>query len=83
MTLLPIGGVDGTIKNWYAPDEDEAPYVFAKTGTLSNNHSLSGFVKTKKGKLLTFSFMNNNYSGSSSEVKFEMEKVLRMVRDRY
>lgn len=83
LALLPIGGVDGTIKNWYAPEEEEAPYVFAKTGTLSNNHSLSGFVKTKKGKLLTFSFMNNNYSGSSSEVKFEMEKVLRMIRDRY
>lgn len=79
---LPVGGVDGTLKNSYKSETDE-PYVFAKTGTLSNNHSLSGFIKTKSGKLLIFSFMNNNYGSSSSPVKLEMEKTLRIIRERY
>ncbi len=78
--MLPAGGQSGTIKDWY---KAEKPYVFAKTGTLSNNHSLSGYLETISGKQLIFSFMNNNYPGSSAQVKVEMEKVLQLVRDRY
>ncbi len=83
LATLPIGGVDGSLKNWYAAEEGAYPFVFAKTGTLSNNHSLSGFIRTKSGKLLTFSFMNNNYTSGSRAVKIEMDKVLRLIRDRY
>ncbi|MFT7034015.1 MAG: D-alanyl-D-alanine carboxypeptidase/D-alanyl-D-alanine-endopeptidase (penicillin-binding protein 4) [Cyclobacteriaceae bacterium] len=82
LSLLSVGGVDGTIRSWYKSDDDE-PYIFAKTGTLSNNHSLSGFIRTKSGKLLTFSFMHNNYNSSSTPVKLEMEKTLRLIRDSY
>lgn len=81
--LMPAGGESGTIRNWYgAPDEGE-PYVFAKTGTLSNNHCLSGFVITESGRKLLFSFMNNHYVSSSSVVKQEMEQVLRHIRAKY
>lgn len=83
LALLSIGGIDGTIKNWYVPEESKNPFIFAKTGTLSNNHSLSGFIRTKSGKLLTFSFMHNNYNISSFLIKEEMDKVLRLVRDKY
>lgn len=71
--LLATGGVSGTIKNFYkAP----VPYIFGKTGTLSNNHVLSGFLITRSGKILVFSFMNNNYPGSSLPVKRQMEEIL-------
>ncbi|MBD3616670.1 MAG: D-alanyl-D-alanine carboxypeptidase [Gracilimonas sp.] len=81
--LLPAGGESGTIKNWYAAPDSTEPYVFAKTGTLSNNHCLSGFVITNTGKKLLFSFMNNHYVTSSSIVKNEMEYVLRHIRTTY
>ena len=77
---LPAGGQSGTIKNWYAADR---PYVFAKTGTLSNNHCLSGYVRTQSGRVLLFSFMHNNYPGSSKPFKEEMQRVLEAVYQRY
>ncbi|NGP89805.1 D-alanyl-D-alanine carboxypeptidase/D-alanyl-D-alanine-endopeptidase [Fodinibius halophilus] len=80
--LFPAGGESGTIKDWYLPAEGDKPYVFAKTGTLSNNHSLSGYLITESGRKLIFSFMNNHYVTSTSVVKEEMEKILRFIHSR-
>ncbi|RMG86883.1 MAG: hypothetical protein D6714_03415, partial [Bacteroidetes bacterium] len=79
--LLPAGGVSGTIEHWY--EGENGPYVFAKTGTLSGNHCLSGYLKTKSGKTLIFSFMNNHYRGSSAPVKREMERILKKIYEAY
>jgi len=76
--LLPTGGKSGTLKNSYQAAE---PYVFAKTGTMSNNLSLVGLIKTKSGKIYCLAFMNSNYPYSASAVRKEMEKVLVMVRE--
>ncbi|MEM8526657.1 MAG: D-alanyl-D-alanine carboxypeptidase [Bacteroidota bacterium] len=81
--IFPAGGVSGTIEDWYEAEQGEQPYVFAKTGTLSNKHCLSGYLRTKSGKTLIFSFMNNNYIGSSSPVKREMQGILEYIRDSY
>ncbi|MEM9833149.1 MAG: D-alanyl-D-alanine carboxypeptidase [Bacteroidota bacterium] len=81
-TIFPAGGISGTIENWYANPEGK-PYVFAKTGTLSNKHALSGFLYTRSGKKLIFSFMHNNYITSSSVLKVEMEQVLRKLYQEY
>ena len=78
--LLPSGGVSGTLEDWYQSDP---PYIYGKTGTLSNNHCLSGFIKTKSGKTLVFSFMNNNYRYGSSTIKQEMERILKHVYEKY
>ena len=79
-SLLPSGGSSGTLKNSYLAKE---PYIFAKTGTLRNNHALSGFLKTKSGKVLIFSFLNANYPGSSVEIKKQMEVILKGIHKNY
>ncbi|MGE0770637.1 MAG: D-alanyl-D-alanine carboxypeptidase/D-alanyl-D-alanine-endopeptidase [Cyclobacteriaceae bacterium] len=78
--LLAVGGEAGTISNLY---KGETPYIFGKTGTLRNNHCLSGFILTKNGKTLIFSIMNNNYTVPSSDIRQMMEQILVWVRDKY
>lgn len=78
--LLATGGVNGTLKNYYKANN---PYIFGKTGTLSNNHVLSGYLITKSGRTLIFSFMNNNYPTESYPIKKKMEKILWQVRENF
>ncbi|SFO43808.1 D-alanyl-D-alanine carboxypeptidase / D-alanyl-D-alanine-endopeptidase (penicillin-binding protein 4) [Algoriphagus ornithinivorans] len=76
--LLPTGGKTGTLKNSFQAAQ---PYVFAKTGTISNHYSLVGIIKTNRGKTYAFAFMNSNYLHSASAVRREVEKVMIQVRD--
>lgn len=78
--LLPQGGKTGTLKNFFKADK---PYVFAKTGSLSNNHNLSGYLITASGKKLIFSFMNNNFTRPTGEIRSEMEKLITQIYKNY
>jgi serine-type D-Ala-D-Ala carboxypeptidase/endopeptidase (penicillin-binding protein 4) len=80
ISLFPIGGVSGTLKNNY---KGNPPYIFAKTGGMKGVSNLSGYLETKSGKVLIFSFMNNNFQYSSQRIKENMQKVLEYVRDHY
>jgi D-alanyl-D-alanine carboxypeptidase/D-alanyl-D-alanine-endopeptidase (penicillin-binding protein 4) len=77
-TYFPAGGVRGTISNWYRNPEG-SPYVFAKTGSMSGVHCLSGYILTKSGKILIFSFMHNNFVGSNKPWKEEMQRILEWI----
>jgi D-alanyl-D-alanine carboxypeptidase/D-alanyl-D-alanine-endopeptidase (penicillin-binding protein 4) len=79
--FFPVGGKTGTLKNWFSGNPN--PYIFAKSGTLGNNYSLSGYLITKSNKVLIFSFMNNHYKHSNSLVKENMQSIFEFLRDNY
>lgn len=80
-SIFAAGGESGTLTNYYRSKGN--PFIYAKTGTLSNRHCLSGYLFTKSGKVLIFSFMHNNYYGSSTPLKKEMDKVLRTLHEEH
>jgi len=80
LNYFPVGGETGTLKNW---DKNKKPYIFAKTGSLSNNYNLSGYLITKKGTVLIFSYMNNHYQKSTSIVKSDIENTLKKIYNTY
>jgi len=77
--LLPTGG-EGTLENLYESDQN---FIYAKTGTLSNNHNLSGYLITKSGKRLIFSLMNNHYTRPTTEITEAMEAFILEIRNAY
>lgn len=79
-SLLAVGGESGTIRDYY---KGERRYILGKTGTLANNHSLSGYLVTKRGRTLIFSWMNNNFTNPARDVRTRMEIVLRNIYENY
>ncbi|RQO67915.1 peptidase S13 [Pedobacter sp. KBW06] len=80
-SLLPAGGKSGTLKNAYP--KTETPYVFGKTGTLSNVHNQSGYVLTKKGKVYIYSFMNNNFVVPVSTIRNEIGRIITGIHEKF
>lgn len=80
-SMLPAGGKTGTLKNAYP--KTDTPFVYGKTGTFSNNYSQSGYLLTKKGRILTFSLMNNNFVTPLADVRKEMAKMMTYIHDRF
>ncbi|MFT3681864.1 MAG: D-alanyl-D-alanine carboxypeptidase [Ferruginibacter sp.] len=78
-TILP-GGNAGTLKNYFIADSG---LVYAKTGSLSNHVALSGFVITKKNRLLFFSILNNHFIGRATTVRRAVEKFLQGIIEDY
>src|SRR6185312_2204272 len=54
---LPIAGRDGTLAGRLKTIPDR---VFAKTGSLTYDNSLSGYLRTEDGEYLAFSIMCND-----------------------
>ncbi|MBC8768576.1 D-alanyl-D-alanine carboxypeptidase [Arenibacter sp. BSSL-BM3] len=79
--FFPVGGLSGTLKGRF--NGDDSPYIYAKTGSLGNNYCLSGYLITRSGKTLIFSFMNNHFTKSNGEVKQQMQSIFEMIRDNY
>ncbi len=83
LSYFPAGGVSGTLSGWYRAPEGRPPFVYAKTGTLRNSTSLSGYLFTDSGRRLIFSFHNNNYVVSNNVLRTEMNTVLQHIRENY
>ena len=66
---LPIAGVDGTLANRFKTSPLKG-HLWAKTGTLSETNTLSGYLTAASGKTLAFSILVNGHRpGSDAEVQ--------------
>ncbi len=79
-TLLPAAGQSGTLRS--VGDHQQTPYIWAKSGSMTGVYNLSGYLQTRRGRLLYFSVMNNNFSQSVSEMRKRTAELLRQIHDR-
>ncbi|MBC7570227.1 MAG: D-alanyl-D-alanine carboxypeptidase, partial [Spirosoma sp.] len=78
--LLPVAGRSGTLRSINLPGE---PYIFAKSGSMSGVYNLSGYMLTKKGKVLYFSVMNNNFTGPVSATRKQTGELLKQIHEQF
>ncbi len=71
---LPAGGAEGTLRNRFGGNA-LASSVMAKTGTLRGVMALSGYVRTRSGRMLAFSAMVNNHGGPSSQSRAFLDTI--------
>ena len=63
---LPIAGRDGTLAGRLKTIADK---VSAKTGSLTYDNSLSGYLTTSQGRILAFSIMCNDQTGRTNSIR--------------
>lgn len=80
-SIFPAKRLSVTITNKL--NTDEQPFIYAKSGSLSNNYCLSGYLLTQAGETLIFSFMNNHFRQSTADERLKLEKMLQILRDTY
>ena len=78
VATLPVAGVDGTIRRRMrgTPAENK---VYAKTGSLGNVRSLSGFVTTKDEETLAFSMIVNHYTQPRRSAEYLQDLALEFL----
>jgi D-alanyl-D-alanine carboxypeptidase/D-alanyl-D-alanine-endopeptidase (penicillin-binding protein 4) len=79
--LLAQGGKNGTLGKMFM--NESGPVVYGKSGSISGVYNLCGFLITKSGKTIAFSFMNNNMNAPVSSIKKEVENILIQYRNEY
>ena len=75
---LPIGGVDGTLSGRLTEPALKGK-VFAKTGTLSEVHGLSGYLVAASGRAVTFSILCNDRNPSGDAARNAMDKIVAAI----
>ena len=78
--LLPAAGQSGTLRSIGL---DGKPYVFAKSGSMTGVYNLSGYIITKRGRLLYFSIMHNNFTQSVSEMRRLTGELLKEIHTQF
>jgi len=80
-SLMPQWNSNGTLDIEEKSIKD--PYIFAKSGSMGNIYNLCGYLKTKSGKLLAFSFMNNHFRRPSREIRENIYDILTAIHHSY
>jgi D-alanyl-D-alanine carboxypeptidase/D-alanyl-D-alanine-endopeptidase (penicillin-binding protein 4) len=75
---LPVGGVDGTLEHRFTKVPLKGN-VFAKTGTLSEDRALSGYVICASGKTVVFSILVGDHLPGSTADRDVMDKIVAAI----
>jgi D-alanyl-D-alanine carboxypeptidase/D-alanyl-D-alanine-endopeptidase (penicillin-binding protein 4) len=67
---LPVGGVDGSLANRFTQPPLKGQ-VFAKTGSLTEVNTLSGYLTAASGRTLAFSVLANDYVGEGGRATID------------
>ena len=79
-STLPQSATSGSLAN-RMKDTPAAARVWAKTGSMSNVRSLSGYLLTLDGEPLAFSFMTTGFRVPASRIDLTMDEALvRLVK---
>jgi D-alanyl-D-alanine carboxypeptidase/D-alanyl-D-alanine-endopeptidase (penicillin-binding protein 4) len=77
-STLPVAGVSGSLAARMRGTPAEGR-VRAKTGTLSNVRTLSGYATTIEGETIVFSMMANNFRVPAADIDAVMERALNLI----
>jgi D-alanyl-D-alanine carboxypeptidase/D-alanyl-D-alanine-endopeptidase (penicillin-binding protein 4) len=75
---LPVGGVDGTLRARFRGTPAEKN-VHAKTGTINQVATLSGYVSSAAGERFVFSVLVNNYPGDSGPRRRVIDEIVALL----
>jgi D-alanyl-D-alanine carboxypeptidase/D-alanyl-D-alanine-endopeptidase (penicillin-binding protein 4) len=79
ITHIFATGGEGTLRTYVA----DSGRLYAKTGTLTGVMALSGFVVTKRNKVLVFSILVNNHKQPTVNIRNRMSDFLHSIIDNY
>ena len=73
-TLLPIGGVDGSLGRRFNKNP-EARRIRAKTGSIAHVATISGYAESTTWGPLAFSVLINNFNAENSEAAQLLDRI--------
>ena len=76
---IPIVGVSGTVQN-LAKGSKAAGNVRAKSGSISNTRSFSGYFTALSGEMMSFTYIINRYAdGADRKVRRYLEEMIKLM----
>jgi serine-type D-Ala-D-Ala carboxypeptidase/endopeptidase (penicillin-binding protein 4) len=79
---FPEAGIDGTLRTRMRKTAAEKN-VHAKTGTLSGVSSLSGYLNTRKGNLVSFSIFIQNFRNPAASARIFQDRICDILAGTY
>lgn len=74
LALFPVAAQDGTLEHRFR-DTSVAGRLLAKTGSLSHDYALSGYLTTRRGEHLAFAILSNNVNRPSAAVRNQVDRL--------
>lgn len=77
-STLPVGGVDGTLSDRFLHSPLHGK-IFAKTGTLNEVNSLSGYLISHRGRTIVLSILCNAHSPEDQSLTRVMDRIANAI----